>query len=336
MFSTSSQTNKKHWHEKKMKKAQILIITILISTIICLLSSMPTASAASVISLSKNAGYVGDQITVNGDGFGIFSIVTITFGGVAQNTNPNPILSTGGPFTATFNVPNVAPGNYVVLARDASGTTDDATFAVMAPLAVVVSPSTWVMDDGQSKTFTATASNGSGTYSSYHWYVNGVSQGGQTSSTFNFSPKSVGSYSIAATVTDSLGTTSPQSSASVTVNAELAAPTLTSTPGKIDQGQTSVLSSSAVSSGTSPYVYQWLQRAPGAGSYLSISGATSSSYSFVTSGSTASGTWSFELQVTDAAGAPPVTSSAVSVVVNSALVAPTVSASVGVVSQGQI
>ncbi len=90
-----------------------------------------------------------------------------------------------------------------------------------------------------------------------------------------------------------------------------------------------------MSSGTSPYVYQWLQRAPGAGSYLSISGATSSSYSFVTSGSTASGTWSFELQVTDAAGAPPVTSSAVSVVVNSALVAPTVSASVGVVSQGQ-
>ena len=55
---------------------------------------------------------------------------------------------------------------------------------------------------------------------------------------------------------------------------------------------------------------------------------------FVTSGSTATGSWSFELQVTDAVSAV-VTSSAVSVVVNPALVAPTVSASLGIIVQGQ-
>ncbi len=320
---------------KEMKKSQILAASILISTLICLLSSMSPASAAGMINLNKNAGYVGDTVTVTGNGFGANSIVTITFGGLAQNTNPAQINCVMGVFSAIFSVPNVAPGNYIVSAQDDLSNRGEATFTVMAPLSVVVSPVSWVMDDGQSKTIIATASGGSGSYSSYRWYVDGGVQGGQIASSFNFSPKSSGSYMVAATVTDSLGTTSAQSSASVTVNSALAAPTLTSSPGRIDQGQTSVLSSSAVSTGTAPYVYQWLQRAPGAGSYSSIAGATLSSYSFVTSGSTATGTWSFELQVTDAAGAPPVTSSAVSVVVNSALVAPTVSASLGTVTQGQ-
>ena len=75
------------------------------------------------------------------------------------------------------------------------------------------------------------------------------------------------------------------------------------------------MTSSAVSTGTSPYTYQWLSRAPGAGSYSLISGATSSSYSFVTSIATATGNWSFILQVKDNVGAA-VNSSAVSVTVN--------------------
>ena len=318
-----------------MKKDQILIAIVLISTIIFLLSSIPIASAAD-ISLNKNMGYVGETITVEGGGFDFFtSSVIITFDGVDQNAAIN--INGLEQFTATFKVPTVSPGNYIVSAKDDSGNSDQATFTVMAPLAVVLSPSSGVMDDGQSKMFTAVASGGSGSYS-YRWYVDGSSQGGQTASTFSFSPKSAGSYSITATITDSLDldTTSAQSpSASVTVNAELAAPTLTATPGKIDQGQTSVLSSSAMSTGTLPYTFQWLQKAPGAGSYSTIIGATSSSYSFTTSGSTATGTWNFELQVTDAAGAPSVTSSAVSVVVNSALVAPSVSASVSTVTKGQ-
>ena len=311
-----------------MKKSQILIATILISTLICLLSSMPTTSAAGAINLNKNTGYVGDTITVSGDGFGTFSVVTITFGGVAQSTTPISIISVGGQFTATFTVPNVSPGNYSVSANDGLGNVGEATFRVMTPPSVVVSPGSWTMDVGQSKAFLATASGGSGSYpaSGYHWYVGGVVQGGQTGSSFSFSPGSVGSFSITATVTDSLGATSAQSSSvSVTVASALVAPSVSASLGTVTQGQNSVLSSSAVSTGTAPYAYQWLQRAPGAGSYSLISGATSSSYSFVTSDSTTTGTWSFELQVTDAVLAV-VTSNPVSVTVNSV---PTVTVSPG-------
>ncbi len=125
---------------------------------------------------------------------------------------------------------------------------------------------------------------------------------------------------IAVSATDDSGHTGM---AFLTVNIPLVAPSLSVSAGTVDRGQISSLTSSAVSTGTSPYTYQWLQKAPSAGSYSAISGATSGSYSFVTSGSTATGSWSFELQVTDTAGAV-VDSSAVTVTVN---VAPTVSVS---------
>ena len=149
---------------------------------------------------------------------------------------------------------------------------------------------------------TATASGGSGSYTSYQWYVDGSAQTGQTASTFSYSPASAGSYSITVTVTDSLGATSAQSTAAtVTVNSALVAPTVTPTPGTVDQGQTSSLTSTAVTTGTSPYTYQWFEKAPG-GSYVTV-GSNSGSFSFATSGSTATGSWSFILQVTDNTGA---------------------------------
>ena len=192
--------------------------------------------------------------------------------------------------------------------------------AVRQALSVSVSPTSWTMDMGQSKTFTASASGGSGTYPSYQWYVNGIAQSGATASTFSYSPASTGSHSITVTVTDSLCVTSPQSiGVTVTVNSALVAPTVSASKSTVDQGQTSALSSTAVTTGTSPYTYQWLEKAPGAGTYSAISGATSSGYSFVTSGSTTIGSWSFELQVTDSASTPVVvTSAAASVVVNAA------------------
>jgi hypothetical protein len=215
-------------------------------------------------------------------------------------------------------------------------TSNAVSVMVNAAPTVVVSPASWIMDVGQSKIFSASASGGSGSYPStgYHWYVGGSVQSGATESTFSFSPVSSGSYLITVSVTDSLGTTSAQSSAaSVTVNSALVGPTLSVSANTVDRGQTSSLTSSSLSTGTSPYTYQWLQKAPG-GSYSLISGATSNSYSFVTTSSTATGSWSFELQVTDDAGVS-VTSSAVSVMVNAALVAPIVTSTPGTVNQGQ-
>jgi peptidoglycan/xylan/chitin deacetylase (PgdA/CDA1 family) len=191
-----------------------------------------------------------------------------------------------------------------------------------API-VSVSPSSWTMDAGQSEAFSATASGGSRSYPSYQWYVNGVVQSGQTASTVSFAPVSSSSYSITVTVTDSLGATSAQSSAvTVTVNAALATPALTPAPDTVDQGQTSSLTSTPVTTGTSPYMYQWFESAP-TGSYVAT-GSNSASFSFDTSNATALGSWSFILQVTDNMG-EAVNSSAVSATVN-----PTVSASAGV------
>ena len=102
-------------------------------------------------------------------------------------------------------------------------------------------------------------------------------------------------------MTDSASTpvTLSSNAVSVTVNSAFGLPTVSDSANKVDQGQTSTLSSTAVSGGTGPYTYQWLWLAPNGGSYSPISGATFNSDSFVTSNSTASGSWSFELEVND-------------------------------------
>ena len=43
----------------------------------------------------------------------------------------------------------------------------------------------------------------------------------------------------------------------------LVAPTVTPAPVTVDQGQTSALTSTAVTTGVSPYTYQWFAKAPG-------------------------------------------------------------------------
>ncbi len=394
-----------------MKKLQIIIVAFLILLSICSLASMQ-AKAAPIIGLSPTSGYAGDSVTVTGSSFASGSTITIKFDSTTMATTPSQVITTLGAFTANFTVPASTVGAHTVSASDTNGNTGTATFTVETPPTVSIAPASWTMDVGQSKTFTATASGGSGSYSSYQWYVGGLPQTGQIASTFSYSPTSAGLPSITVTVNDTSGTTSVQSSApaltvnasptvsitpagsltmdvgqvqmftatpsggsgtisyqwyldgsgvgsnsasysytasgtshsitcqvtdsasppvtspasnavSITVNPALVAPTVTANPTTINQGQTTSLTSTAVSTGTSPYSYQWLQKAPGAGSYSFISGATSSSYSFATSSSTASGAWSFELQVTDAVSAT-VTSSPLAVAVNAL---PTVSVS---------
>ena len=194
---------------------------------------------------------------------------------------------------------------------------------------VSISPSSATMDMGQTQLFSAVASGGSGSYTLYQWYVNGSIASVQTNSTFNYSPASSASYLITAIATDSAGATSSQSTvAAITVNSALAAPTVSVSKSAVDQGQTSSLTSSFAMTGTPPYSYQWLMKAPGASSYSAIIAANGPSYSFVTSNSTAVGVWNFELNVTDGASTPVTVASAASfVTVN---LSPTVSVSPGV------
>ena len=186
--------------------------------------------------------------------------------------------------------------------------------------------SSLTMDVDQDQTFAAMASGGTSPYI-YQWYLNGETVG--TSSSYKFDPESTGSFQLYANAIDSSSVPINVNSniESITVNSQLNAPTVSRSKSTLDQGQTSSISSSSVTTGTSPYSYQWYEMAPGAGSYSEISGATSKSYSFATSGSTTVGTWSFELQISDSATTPDaVTSSPVSILVNAA---PTVSVSPG-------
>ena len=236
------------------------------------------------INLNPTSGQPGSTVTVSGSNFEPNTLVHISVAGAGQVAAT--MSDATGAISTSFIVPPMAIGNVAVYATDGVSTAQ-ATLTIMssAPsVSVSVSPSAWTMDAGQSETFTASASGGSGSYTGYQWYVNGVSQFGETALTFSFTPASAGSYSITATVTDSTGATSTQSSAAtVTVYSALVAPTVTPAPGTVDQGQTSALTSTTVSTGSGGYVYQWLEKAPG-GSYVAV-GTSSASFSFVTTGS---------------------------------------------------
>lgn len=183
---------------------------------------------------------------------------------------------------------------------------------------VSVLPKSSRIDAGQSCQVTASATGGSGSYVSYTWSVNGSAKSSTSIPLFNFTPDEQGTYLITAVAKDSEGASSTQSTtATVTANPTLIPAQLSCSPSQVDQGQTSVLSATGASGGTGPYSYQWYSKAPSAAAYSLISGATSQSYTFTTTGTTEVGQWSFVLNATDSASTPSTASSAaVSVWVN--------------------
>jgi len=79
------------------------------------------------LSLTPTKGKEGRSVNATGTGFAASSTVTITFNSVEIGTVKSN--STGG-FVTTFTVPDDTAGAYSVVATDASGNTDTATFTI--------------------------------------------------------------------------------------------------------------------------------------------------------------------------------------------------------------
>ncbi|MGA2683378.1 MAG: PKD domain-containing protein, partial [Candidatus Bathyarchaeia archaeon] len=260
--------------------------------------------------------------TIDPGQFSILSSTTVTTGTATYSyqwlqkaPGPNPYSSIAGANSASYlfltsGYTTAGVWSFELQVTDSGGaqaTSSATSVSVDAGLTAAVTPASWSMDVGQSKTFTATASGGSGTYSSYAWYVDSSLQSGQTASTFSYSPASAGSHSITVTVTDSFGATSPQSAAAiVSVN-----PTVTVSPTSwsMDVGQSETFTATP-SGGSGTYTsYQWYVGG------VAQSGATASTVSF---GPASAGSYLITVTVTDSFGVTSAQSPAASVTVSAA------------------
>jgi len=200
----------------------------------------------------------------------------------------------------------------ILQVTDSAGATVNSTASSVtvdpALAAPTVTSASATVDRGQTATLSSTAVTAGTSPYTYQWFAKAPSKNyatvGTDSTSYNFvtgNSTTAGSWSFTLQVTDSTGTTVNSTAASVTVDATLAASTVTAAPVKVNQGQTATLSSTAVTTGSGVYTYQWFAKAPSK-SYVKV-GTDSASYSFITSGSNATGKWSFILQVTDSTGA---------------------------------
>jgi hypothetical protein len=166
--------------------------------------NLPSATGTWNIYAADNSAMTGEISIGSGTVSGALSYSTTT-------NAWSPTHAGNWYFQGVYNGDN----NY---ASSMSTSTDEVLVVNVVPT-VSVAPSSWTMDVGQSKTFTASAIGGSGTYQSYQWYLNGLLSQSGAAAALAFAPVSAGSYSITVTVTDSSGVTSVVSSAAtVTVN----------------------------------------------------------------------------------------------------------------------
>ncbi|MHB1708716.1 MAG: beta strand repeat-containing protein [Thermoplasmataceae archaeon] len=195
--------------------------------------------------------------------------------------------ATSSTYTTSFS--SSGTDSVYVIITDGVGNTaqsSNLTETVNADPSVSIASSQNPTDVGNSVTFTASASSGTGSFS-YAWYVNGATQS-STTSALDTSFSSAGSYYVNVTVKDSLGN-SASYSLSETVNVD---PTvsISSSPAPTDVG-VPVTFSSSPAGGTTPYNYTWEINS------VVVSYASSFSYTFSSSGS-----YSVQLTVTDANG----------------------------------
>jgi hypothetical protein len=171
---------------------------------------------------------------------------------------------------------------------------------------VFISPTSVVMDVGQSQVFASSVSGGTSPYF-YQWYLNGVAVPSATGALWTFAPSSAGNCTVYVTVRDTAGTSASSNTALVNVHTTPFV-TITPTPVTMDVGQSKLFASS-VSGGTSPYFYQWYLNG------VAVPSATGALWTFAPS---SAGSYTIYLEVMDAVNATTISNS-VPVTVNGLL-----------------
>ena len=230
--------------------------------------SFTVNSSLSLLPVSGSVD-VGQTITVQANGYGSSLLVsTFTLGpyplyctsattgnctGGAATTDP------AGSLVATTTVPSVsASGSYSVKLADTAGNNATAMIHVYTdPTVATPSASRPSVDLGQSVTFSAVASFGTGSYS-YAWLGLPTGCVGSQPATV-CTPSGAGSYSVSVRVTDSDGqsVTSGPLGFVVYTDPTVSTPSATPVSGQVDGGQT-VTFATAAQLGTLTYTsYTW-------------------------------------------------------------------------------
>ena len=247
------------------------------------------------------------------------SLWNVTYDGITSQSSSNTISIATIPGNYLFTVSNqlISSSRYVPSPSSGSVIAGNSTsiifniFSALKSLLFLVSNS--LIDQNQYQTLNSVVSGGVTPYT-YNFLVynamgslvtNELYSTSSTSNTFTYSQNPLwgtGKFTANVIITDS---ESPRSTVSNSIdygsNTFLVAPTPASSPNTIQQGSNSILTENDPLTGTSPYTYQWLEESPGTTSYSTISGATSNTYTFATSGSTTTGLYNFSMEITDSA-----------------------------------
>jgi hypothetical protein len=235
-----------------------------------------------------------------------------------NGTNISGATSPNYTTPATTTADNGSIFDVMVSNSKGSVTSNSATLSViaagLAPTITTQPASLTVVTAGQTATFAVVASGTSPL--SYQWQKNGTNITGATSPSYSTPATTTADNGsiFHVMVSNSKGSVS-SSTATLTVNAAVAAPTITTQPASltVTAGQTATFT--VVASGTAPLSYQWQKNG------TNISGATGSTYTTPATTTSDNGS-TFVAVVSNSAGS--VTSNSATLRVNAAAVAPTI------------
>ena len=209
---------------------------------------------------------------------------------------------------STSSTPSYTPSSTGTFDVGAKVTTNDGTYGTTDGMSLTVEPALTVSisssgtpDAGQDFTLTASASGGYGSYS-YQWYSGSAGSGtaisGATSSSYDTSESSGGSYDFYVEVTDDTGNTVSSLTFSQTVNSDPSI-SISSSRNPSDAGQTIDFSTST-SGGTGSYTsYSYVLYDGTSTSDSQLASGSSSSFSYTFSNT---GSYLLDYSVTDSNG----------------------------------